>query len=125
MNDLEAQLRSWAPRRPSASLERRLFAPRPAMAETLPAFRLDWLAPATVGLMLLGLFLSHHSNPFLSPSNAGPMVAVILSNQSAAAFIAGNLSRTENRLPADAYEWTVRNGTTSPVSAVFDSRRRW
>ena len=34
------------------------------------------------------------------------------------------LPRAENRLPAVAYEWTVRNGTTLPISAVFDSKRR-
>ena len=124
MKDLEAQLRSWAPRRPSANLERRLFAPPPAVAEALPAFRLNWLAPATVALMLLGLFLHQHNSPFIGSSNAGPMVALILSNQSAAAYLSGSLPRTENRLPAVAYEWTVRNGTTSPVSAVFDSKRR-
>ena len=76
MNDLETQLRSWAPRRPSANLERRLFAPRPTAAEALPALRLNWLVPATVALMLLGLFLHQHNNPFIGSSNAGPMVAV-------------------------------------------------
>ena len=47
LNELEIQLRSWVPRRPSARLKRRLFGrPRPQQ-EPEPSFRLSWLPPAT------------------------------------------------------------------------------
>ncbi|MGA2864446.1 MAG: hypothetical protein ABSF95_08150 [Verrucomicrobiota bacterium] len=123
MNDLEARLRSWVPRRPSASLEKRLFGRRPAGAVPPPGFRLNWLAPATAAVLLAGLFLSQHYNAHIGSSNAGPIVAMILSNQSAAAYLPGSFPRAQNRLPADAYQWTIRAGATSVINAVFDSKR--
>jgi len=172
MNELEAQLRSWTPRRPSASLERSLFARRPGAAELPPAFRrswlgrrqdacatsgaaelrpafrlnwlgrrqdacatpgaaelppafrLSWLAPATAALLLAGLFLSARNSTVIGSANTVPMVAMILSNQSAAAYLSGTLPRAENRLPADTYQWTLRGGATSVISAVLDPRKR-
>ena len=124
MNELEAQLRSWAPRRPSASLERRLFARQPAAAELPAAFHVSWLPPALAALVLAGLFLNSHNGTAIGSSNSVPVVAMILSNQSAAAYLPGSFERTENRLPAEAYEWTVRGGATSVISAVLNSRRR-
>ena len=148
MNELEAQLRSWAPRRPSASLERRLFARRPGVAELWrafrlkwlgrrqdacaaagaaeapPAFRVSWLAPASAALLLAGLFFNGHNSAVIGSPNTVPMVAMILSNQSSAAYLSGSFARAENRLPADAYQWTFRGGATSVISAVLDPRRR-
>ncbi len=124
MNELEARLRSWAPRRPSASLEKRLFARRPAAAEPPTPFRLKWLAPAMAGLLLLGLVLYGHSNTAAGSSNPVPMVAMILSNQSAAAYWSGSFPHAENRLPADAYQWTLGRHATSVISAVLNPRRR-
>ena len=124
MNELEAHLRSWAPRRPSASLERRLFARRPVAAELPPAFRLSWLAPAMAVLLLVGLFLNGHNSTAIGSSNTVPIVAMILSNQSAAAYLPASFQHAENRLPADAYQWTVRAGATSVISAVLGPRRR-
>ena len=124
MNELEARLRSWAPRRPSASLERRLFACGAAPAEAPPAFRLSWLAPAMATLLLLGLFLSGRNSTAVGASPAAPMVAMLLSNQSAAAYLCGSSPRAENRLPADTYEWPVRGGATSAISAILEPRRR-
>jgi len=112
MNDLEKQLRSWAPRRPSAKLEYRLF-PRPIVAaEPALGFRLNWLAPAGVTLVLLGLFISQHNNPAIGSASPGPIIAMILSNQSAAAYLPGNFPSEQNRLP-NGYEWTP---ATNPAS---------
>ena len=124
MNELEARLRSWVPRRPSASLERRLFGRRSAAAKLPPALRLTWLAPPVAALLLVGLFLNGHNSAAIGSSNTLPMVAVILSNQNAAAYLCASFTHAENRLPADAYEWTVRGGATSVISAVLDPRRR-
>ena len=105
-NDLENQLRSWVPRHPSKKLDNRLF-PRPrATAESPALWRLSWLAPASVSLALLALFLSQHNNPAIGSSNSGPIIAMILSNQSAAAYLPGNRHGEQNRLP-DGYEWTL------------------
>ena len=111
MNDLEKQLHSWALRRPSAKLEHRLFR-RPRKEETAPLFRWQWLAPASVTLLLFGLFVSQHNNPVIGSASPGPIIAMILSNQSAAAYLPSSSPGEQNRLPA-GYEWTLRAGATS------------
>jgi len=123
MNELEAQLRSWAPRRPSASLERRLFGRRPAV-QSAHAFRVSWLAPATALLLLAGVFLNGHNSAVVGSPATAPMVLVALSNQSAAAYLSGSFPHEENRLPAVAFEWNVRGGATSAINAVLGPRRR-
>jgi hypothetical protein len=75
-------------------------------------------------LLLVGLFLNGHNSTAIGSSNTVPIVAMILSNQSAAAYLPGSFPHAENRLPADAYEWTVRGGATSVISAVLNPRRR-
>ncbi len=77
MNELEMELRSLPLRRPSAKLERRLFAQRPAPAvaperataglRDVPSFRLSWLAPAAAALLLIGVLF----NPRNSATIAG------------------------------------------------------
>ena len=51
MNSLETQLRSWRPRRPSAGLERRLFA-TPVSRMPKMAWFVGWLVPATACALL-------------------------------------------------------------------------
>ena len=41
----------------------------------------------------------------LAPAGASPMVAMILSNQSAAAYLPGSFQAEQNNLPADAFKW--------------------
>ena len=107
MNDLERQLLSWTPRHPSAGLERRLFAGALAPAEVLPPFRFTWLAPATAALMLMCVLFNQRYGPTLSDSSRpGPLVAMILSNQSTAAYLPGSVQAAQNNLPADAFKWT-------------------
>lgn len=122
MNNLEAHLRSWVPRHPSAKLEQRLFARRRAAAESPPAFRLSWLAPAMAAMLLVCLFFNQHNAATLGPDRPGPMIASLVSNQSAA-YLPGRFAQGENRLPADSYEWTIRRGATSVINAVFDSKK--
>jgi hypothetical protein len=75
-------------------------------------------------LLLLGLFLNGRSSTAIGSSPAVPMVAMLLSNQSAADILASSSPRAENRLPADSYQWPVRGGATSAISPILDSRRR-
>jgi len=106
MNELERQLLSWTPRRPSARLEGRLFAPTPAAAEVLLPFRLSWLAPVTAGLMLMCVLFNQRYGAGLSrAAGPAPLVAMILSNQSVAAYLPGSVQAERNNLPADAFEW--------------------
>src|SRR5947208_13789828 len=103
LTELAIQLRSWAPRPPSARLEQHLFANPPAAEAAdghvtrhpsrvtrhgLPGFHLRWIAPATAALVLLCvLYNQREAGSAGSPANAGRFLAVISSNQSAAAYL--------------------------------------
>jgi murein tripeptide amidase MpaA len=117
MSELEKQLYSWTPRRPSATLERRLFAVRTVPADALAPFRFNWLAPATAALALACVLFNQRYGPAFSGSaGARPMVAMILSNQSAAAYLPGSVQAEQNNLPADAFRW-ANNRAAAPGNA--------
>ena len=119
---MENQLLLWTPRRPSAALERRLFAGGPVPADALPPFRFTWLAPVTAALMLMCvLFNQHYGATFSASGGAGPLVAMILSNQSAPAYLPGSFQAEHNNLPADAFKWTSRRGQAAGVTSLSRS----
>jgi hypothetical protein len=121
---LEKLLLSWTPRRPSAGLERRIFVTGPATAEALPSFRFSWLAPATAALMLLGVLFNQRYGPALPGSaTPGPLVAMILSNQSAAAYLPRSVQAEQNNLPADAFKWTRRSDLAPGTVSLPRSNR--
>lgn len=121
MHELEKWLYSWTPRHPSARLERRLFPAIPAPTEALLLSRFGWLAPATVALaMMCVLFNQRFGTTFSAPAGASPIVAMILSNQSAAAYLPGSFQAEQNNLPADVFKWT--RGSSSPRGPVSFSR---
>jgi hypothetical protein len=103
MKPLEAQLKSWMPRRPSAALERKLFgapAPRPP-----PARCFGWLAPAAACLLVVGAMVHQRGGTTLSIApDHEELVAMSLSNQSYAAYLPGSFQREQNRW--DTFEWT-------------------
>lgn len=128
MNELESQLRSWVPRRPSSSFRRRWAASQQAAAlavgapvitdPPVPGFRLRWLAPATAALVLLCvLFSQREGGSAGGATNSGPLVAMILSNHSVAAYLPGKIQR-ENTPPADTFEWTNGSGSTSSIRSL-------
>jgi hypothetical protein len=122
MNELEKQLLLWMPRRPSAGLERRLFAAGPVPAEVLPPFRFSWLAPATAAVMLMCVLFNQCYGPALSASaTPGPLVAMILSNQSAAAYLPGSFQAEHNNLPADTFKWRSRSGSAPGAASLSQS----
>jgi len=154
MNDLEMQLRSWAPRRPSAKVRERIFERQTteakgsrgrsphlacgvlrvpfadvfhavsAMARALKPASFRWLAPAMAGLFLTCIILNQRNAPMASPATA-PLIAMILSsNQSAAAYLPGSFQREQNRLPSDTFEWTNGSGSTSSISSLSESKAR-
>jgi len=117
LNDLELQLRSWVPRRPSARLKRRLFR-RPAPDhEPERSFRLSWLPPAIAALMLLFVLFNQHGSQALSSPGSNSMIALALSNQNAAAYLSGSFSREHNGLPTGTFEWTNGSGSTSGIGS--------
>lgn len=119
MNPLEAQLRSWTPRRPSAKLERSLFR-RPSAAPRQTGM-IFWLGPVTACLLFVCVVLSQQrSAPFSAVSRHDAIVAVILSNQSYAAFLPGSFQRSANRL--DSFEWTNRGSSTSFMGSLPPGR---
>jgi hypothetical protein len=117
MNDLERQLRSWALRPPSAKLKARIFerpswaansgASTAAVTHPSTSFRLSWLAPATMALLLICVLLNQRNIPsaFSDSLQSGPMVAVALSNQNAAAWLPGSFAHEQNSIPAEPIKW--------------------
>lgn len=118
MNALEARLKCWSPREPSARLEARLFG-RPAQKRTA-AQSFGWLAPAAACLLLAGtLARSPVETVFSDASARGQLVAMSLSNQNYAAYLPGSFKPEQNRW--DTFEWTNRgdfNSSIRPFSGV-------
>jgi len=113
MNWLEAQLNSWEPRRPSARINRRLF-PTPS-ARSKPGMCFNWLAPATVCMLLaLAVFKQENHISTTSPRH-DPAVAMMLSNQSFVAYLTGGSKQVENNILPATFESTNRSGSPSTI----------
>lgn len=135
MNQLEEQLRSWVPRRPSPRLERCGRKAEAAAAAALRRARnrphqnwalgrIDWpglsglrlartVAPALACLLLTAAILRQPGQGLISPGPDQPaMIALAMSNQNFAAYLPGSFQPTANRL--DTFGWT--NGSGSPSS---------
>ena len=118
---------SWTPRRPSARLKARLFAQPEADAVSRP-WRLGWLAPAAVGLLLLFLTLDQRSaelGSLTASSNQFPMMAVTLSNMSFAAYLPGSLANDHNGVRPQSFEWTNHGHSTSTTASFPQSRTNY
>ena len=120
MNDLELLLNSWAPRRPSPKLRRRIFDAPPAVAVHAARItpqaltpRFIWLAPAAACLLLVVAIVSQRNGPGFRVASASPLIGTILSNQSYAAFIPSRFQTEQNSL-RNTFEWTnlSRSATT-------------
>jgi len=129
LKELEMQLHSWTPRRPSWRVKQRIFATEPAGSAGRPTapvphtpFRLGWLAPATMALLLGCALLNQRNGVALQASaDCGPLVAAAMSNQSAATLLPGSFRRQQNRLSSETFEWTngrVSISSVNPLSAL-------
>ncbi len=122
MKEIETTLRSWALRKPSAKIEQRVFGrgeSRVAEKDNPAPFAFRWLVPATAGLLLLCLVTNPRGSQGLSSStNSGAMVAMILSNQSAIAYLPGSFKAAQNNIPADTFEWTNVSSSTSSIRSL-------
>lgn len=117
MNPLEAQLRSWTPRRPSPGIERRLFGRHPFQF-TLPKL-VTVLAPTAACLVLTVMSLKQQP---LLPSGGAPaeMIAMSLSNQSYAPYLPENSQSVANRVAT--FEWTNRGYSQSSVRSFTPTK---
>jgi hypothetical protein len=86
------------------------------------AWRYSWLAPATAVLVFLALIHNQHGVGSVSSSDGhSPMVALILSNQSAASYLPGSFKADQNRL-GETFEWTNGGGITSSISSLSPTK---
>jgi len=84
------------------------------------AWVLGSLAPATACLLLtLSVF---NSGNYGVSSRPAPMMAMILSNQSYAAYAPGNGRESQNSLFSVTFDWTNHGGLTSSMSPFSPSR---
>ena len=117
MNDLdeiENQLRSWAPRKPSLKLQKKLGLASGEIAGLRWLFS-DWLVPAMAAVIVAcSIFSSGHLlQPFLRPAPAQTFLAsAVFSNQSVSFFTPREHPLRRNVLPRRTFEWT--NATRSP-----------
>ena len=101
------------------------IAPPAVRDEPTPGFRLRWLVPATAALVLLCvLFNPREGGGIGGSTNSGPLVAMILSNRSVAAYLPSNEAREQNRPPADTFEWTNGSSSTSSIRSLSGPRAR-
>ena len=129
------QLRSWKPRGPSARLERAIFGPAmaSAIAGSAPSPEADvlpfgtgtvarWLGPATAALLAIGaVFHQVAGQSFSGAASTGPLVALVLSNHQAAAWLPGSFSGEANNVPRETFEWTNGNSSTSSMGSISPS----
>lgn len=123
-NELERQLRSWTPRRPSESIRERLF--REGQGETVregSPMRWGWLAPATAVLVAGTVLLSQHGNrPVPASASPAPIVAMLMSNQSVLAYLPTSPFSEQDRLMSQTLEWTNVRSSTSSITSLSTPR---
>ena len=121
--EVEMVLQAWKPRKPSPRIHEQLFGQARVTAAVAEnpgeQFAFRWLVPATAALLLLCLVANPRGSQGLASStNNGPMVAMILSNQSAMAYLPGSFKAEQNNVPADTFEWTNVSGSTSSIRSL-------
>lgn len=120
MSRLEAQLRTWKPRPPSARLEARIFSP-PAADSRLP-LGLPWLVPVTACLMAW-LAAGNQRYPVKNPALAGGQILALgLSNQSLVACVQTGYASSQNDPRPDTFEWTNNSGSTSSMRSLTPTK---
>ena len=112
-NTLEEQLRSWKPRRPSPRVEQRLFGARQHFNFTLPRLA-GILTPTMACLMVTVSLWRQVGQPILNENESQTaVIAMSLSNQNYAPYLATSFQPTANRL--DTFGWTNRGYSKSSV----------
>jgi hypothetical protein len=82
------------------------------------AMAFNWLAPATVCMLLaLAVFKQENNISAASPRH-DPVVAMMLSNQSYVAYLTGGSSQIEHNILPAIFESTNRSGSTSIIDST-------
>lgn len=117
MKSLENRLRSWRPRRPSATLKWRLFLARAAGVPRLIRVA-GWLTPATV-CALLALVAMNSESGLPVGGTRKPSILALLSNQTYAVAVTSRQSQ-QNLLTFVTSDWTNASdsGFTSHLSPI-------
>src|SRR5947207_11586264 len=125
-NPWETHLRSWTPRRPSAGLKARVFA-RPVASGRERPWVPAWLAPVTVCLLLMFVTFNQRSGELarMAGSNRVPMMAVTLSNLSAAAYLTGSFVNDQNAVRPGTFEWTNQGHSSSSIPSFAQSQTNY
>src|SRR5215472_4159980 len=108
MNQLENQLRSWKPRRPSPKLKRALFGP--TVRREAISLSLRWMAPAAACLLLAIGIVRQDPGFSMRSSGTGPLLGLVSNNLSYTNILPHNRSSGDNSVLPAKFEWT--NGGT-------------
>ena len=102
-------MRSWRPRQPAAGLKQKIL----ATERVTPTASWLWgaLAP-TMACLLLTLLAFNHGGDGLGSK---PVMAMMWSNQSCAAFAADGEQTAQNHLAAVTFDWTNRSSFKSII----------
>ena len=112
MKSLETRLRSWRPRRPSATLKWRLFLARAASVPRMVRIA-GWLTPATACALLTMLILnSENAGP--AGGQRQPSIMAMMSNQSYAVYLTSRQAE-QNNLSVFTFDWTNGSGSGSTL----------
>ena len=119
MKSLETRLRSWRPRRASATLRWRLFVARAghgARVAGMPRMMrvAGWLTPATA-CALLTLLVLNSENAAPASGHRQPSIMAMMSNQSYAVYKTSRQSM-QNNLSVFTFDWTNGSGSGSNLS---------
>jgi hypothetical protein len=98
----EALLNSWQPRRPSATLKRRIFL-QPTESSTLASRWLWGALTPTMTCLLLTVMMFNSSNSVIHQK---PLMAMVLSNQNYAFCDENGGQTTQNRWASVTFDWT-------------------
>ena len=110
MKSLETRLRSWRPRRASATLRWRLFLARAANVPRTIRIA-GWLTPATACALLTMLVLNSE-NAATGSGHRHPSIMAMMSNQSYAVSMTSRQSE-QNNLSVFTFDWTNGSGSGS------------
>jgi hypothetical protein len=120
MDSLEDQLRSLAPRNPSASLKGRIFSKShggPGSSLGGGEARWGWLAPVVASLAVLMAIESSRSPMWTPPGGldaATNWLAMVASNQSYAAYIVADFHSGQNSLRQAPPAWAFSRSAPDP-----------
>jgi hypothetical protein len=109
---------SWQPRRPSATLRKRLFNSDRAAILELPPWSLRWVAPAAACLLLI-LALQPQASRF--SEDAGRPLSLVMVASNRLADVAAMERQEWNRVDSRSFEWTNVSGSTSSVGSFRET----